>query len=50
MIQNTGVEAHPAKAKIEAMDVMTLASSWTGNNGFYLPTRAPLQLPLLTFL
>ena len=38
------MEAHPAhnalpaKAKIEAMDVLTWA--WTGNNGFYLPTSA----------
>ena len=36
------MEAHPAhntlpaKAKIEAMDVLTWA--WTGNNGFYIPT------------
>jgi hypothetical protein len=46
------MEAHPAhnslpaKAKMEAMDVLTWA--WTGN-GFYLPTRAPL-LKLSLFL
>ena len=42
------MEAHPAhnslpaKAKIEAMDVLTWA--WTGNNYFYLPILFPFLI------
>ena len=42
------MEAHPAhnslpaKAKIEAMDVLTWA--WTGNNYFYLPILVPFLI------